>query len=402
MYIRSLLGTIGSAILPFVRSVPSSRDALSDSPPVPPAVFAELEEHARIVDISYCVGMTGVHSPFTCASRCDEFSNFELVTTWNTGPLLSDSCGYIALSHSSNGRGRIIVAFRGTYSIANTIVDLSTIPQVYEPYPGDDDDDGNDSDRKDPPPAACLNCTVHSGFHRAWTHTRSEVMPHLSSLNTLYPDYKMTLVGHSLGGAVALLAGLEAHYRGWSPHVTTFGEPRVGNGALTAYVDERFDGVGDEIHNMHMHQQQQQPQPITRSTYYRVTHIGDPVPLLPLQEWGYRMHGAELHIRRLGLPPTETDVVVCKGAEDPRCIAGDGERPDDGSSWKDGDTDEKAKDGNDIEPRWWGEDGGMWAVPPRFQIWELFFAHRDYFWRLGLCVPGGDPGRWRWGQSEEL
>jgi hypothetical protein len=30
-------------------------------------------------------------------------------------------------------------------------------------------------------------------------------------------------------------------------------------------------------------------------------------------------------------------------------------------------------------------------IPSKYRLWELFFAHRDYFWRLGLCVPGGDP-----------
>lgn len=43
-------------------------------------LFAELEELARIVDISYCVGTTGIHKPFICASRCQDFKGFELVT----------------------------------------------------------------------------------------------------------------------------------------------------------------------------------------------------------------------------------------------------------------------------------------------------------------------------------
>lgn len=43
-------------------------------------LFAELEELARIVDISYCVGTTGIHKPFICASRCQDFRSFELVT----------------------------------------------------------------------------------------------------------------------------------------------------------------------------------------------------------------------------------------------------------------------------------------------------------------------------------
>jgi hypothetical protein len=35
-------------------------------------------------------------------------------------------------------------------------------------------------------------------------------------------------------------------------------------------------------------------------------------------------------------------------------------------------------------------------VPTRFKFWQLFFAHRDYFWRLGLCLPGAatDPREW--------
>jgi hypothetical protein len=49
---------------------------------VSPQLFAELEELSRIVDISYCVGELGlgVKKPFSCASRCKDFENFELVT----------------------------------------------------------------------------------------------------------------------------------------------------------------------------------------------------------------------------------------------------------------------------------------------------------------------------------
>lgn len=44
-------------------------------------LFADLEELSRIVDISYCVGLTGtgIQKPFQCASRCHEFHAFELV-----------------------------------------------------------------------------------------------------------------------------------------------------------------------------------------------------------------------------------------------------------------------------------------------------------------------------------
>jgi hypothetical protein len=43
-------------------------------------LFGSLDELARIVDVSYCVGATGVYKPFRCLSRCGEFEDFELVT----------------------------------------------------------------------------------------------------------------------------------------------------------------------------------------------------------------------------------------------------------------------------------------------------------------------------------
>ena len=61
----------------------------SNASTISPTLFAELEELARIVDISYCVGTAGlgIQKPFQCVSRCSEFENFELVTvrSWCEG-----------------------------------------------------------------------------------------------------------------------------------------------------------------------------------------------------------------------------------------------------------------------------------------------------------------------------
>lgn len=43
------------------------------------ALFNELEELARLVDIAYCVGVSGIRPPFECVSRCDDFPGYELV-----------------------------------------------------------------------------------------------------------------------------------------------------------------------------------------------------------------------------------------------------------------------------------------------------------------------------------
>jgi hypothetical protein len=336
---------------------------------------------------------------------------------------MSDSCGYIALDHSTRrlGRGRIIVAFRGTYSIANTIVDLSTVPQEYVPYPDNPDEEGDlgqgqpiSSPREDRgrrrkfwhlpgwlrrqsveeekrEDVKCLNCTVHSGFWTSWQNTRPFIIPHLKLLKEKYPKYRVDLVGHSLGGAVAALAGLEFNAPGWEPFVTTFGEPRVGNSGLRNYIDRVFDLPSEHFPSQGM-------APLHSGRYRRITHVDDPVPLLPLQEWGYRAHAGEVFISKGPLQPTIHDIRLCYGDEDINCIAA----AEVDESWFHSADDameiyntlqadpafEAKQELIGVQKRW-----GL-PIPARYKIWQLFFAHRDYFWRLGLCVPGGDPLDW--------
>ncbi|RMD42172.1 hypothetical protein DV735_g2965, partial [Chaetothyriales sp. CBS 134920] len=362
---------------------------------VSPTTFASLEELARLVDISYCVGSTGIQKPFKCLSRCSDFEGFELVTTWNTGPLLSDSCGYIVFSHAPYQR-RVIVAFRGTYSIANTIADLSAAPAEYVPFPPEQENDSvcafdterplhsllqtqakrSGQDEGSNGGASCLNCTVHSGFMTSWRNARCTVIPHVEKALRENPGYELILVGHSLGGAVAALAAVEFQARGWQPHITTFGEPRVGNKAFNDFVDQRFSLLNDHNHASDRH------------LYRRVTHVNDPIPLLPPQEWGYTMHAGEVYISKPDLPPEVQDVQHCSGNQDPHCIATEAEAA--------------SLVANAFALDLSDEDQAKLSLPgrlgERFRLWQLLFAHRDYFWRLGLCVPGGDP--WHWSREQ--
>ncbi|KAK2812379.1 hypothetical protein FQN50_001380 [Emmonsiellopsis sp. PD_5] len=446
----TLLILIFSAFLHAIRAtaLPEARpDADNHGSPLNPTytdeerkvskeLFASLEELSRLVDITYCVGTTGVYKPFRCIGRCHEFEGFELVTTWNTGPLLSDSCGFLTLSHPPNPK-RIILGFRGTYSIANTIVDLSAIPQVYTPYPAPNPNP-TDPD-PDQQPTCTKNCTVHAGFMESWLNARSSLLPHLTrTMAQYYPEYQLVLAGHSLGGAVAALAGVEFAVRGWKPQVTTFGEPRVGNAGFIEYFDRIFRLNGSSSTEL---------DPMSSSSsivandsirgggglsYRRVTHVNDPVPLLPLTEWGYRPHAGEIFISKPDVPPEVGDLRYCVGDEDPECSFGaeledqkkgldlralalelavqqQEQRPD-----MDG-LDEPAiqrSSGQQVVGVTHDEDqlSMQWnPVPHRFRLWELLFAHRDYFWRLGVCLPsvpgwgggGGDTpskgkGRWRW------
>ena len=221
----------------------------------------------------------------------------------------------------------------------------------------------------------CGNCTAHQGFLTSWQNTRGVIVPHVEAALKKYPSYQVTLIGHSLGGAVAAFASLEFLRRGWDPIVTTFGEPRIGNQALMDYMDARFETVAiSTTASLRSNKE---------GKYRRVTHVNDPVPLLPLSEWGYRMHGGEVYISKATLSPDIQDIELCEGSQDPKCIYGaESTHPT-----------EKSTDGT-YNGEWWDEDGGMWTVPKRYRAWQLFFAHRDYFWRLGLCLPGGDPKDW--------
>ncbi|CZR51154.1 related to triacylglycerol lipase [Phialocephala subalpina] len=434
-YSSILIGLIATSA---ASAHPSNIQALSEAPNlnhqfaewnsnISIQLFAELEELARIVDISYCVGTTGISKPFECVSRCHDFPDFELVDTFNTGPLMSDSCGYVVLDHGTGrlGRGRIIVAFRGTYSIANTIVDLSTVPQEYVPYPDSPDNssdpgqpilpsNGNHKslwdyvpkprklkklfgaqveDTKKPEPLKCSNCTVHTGFWTSWQNTRTLILPYLKLMKEKYPDYRVDLVGHSLGGAVAALAGLELDAFGWEPVITTFGEPKIGNKGMRSYVDHTFKLPSEHDSTA--------KSPLHAGRYRRITHVDDPVPLLPLQEWGYRSHAGEIFISKESLQPTVSDIRLCFGDEDINCIAaaevdeswfqnGAAEDAAEVYNAADGDMEFEAEEAevSELSKRW-----GI-PIPARYKIWQLFFAHRDYFWRLGLCVPGGDPLDW--------
>jgi hypothetical protein len=84
--------TKGVHVAPLRRFEHGDHQAVIDrrGPNMSQKLFSSLEELARIVDITYCVGTTGIYKPFRCAGRCREFEGFELVTVGITkfGPFL--------------------------------------------------------------------------------------------------------------------------------------------------------------------------------------------------------------------------------------------------------------------------------------------------------------------------
>ncbi|KAJ3238134.1 hypothetical protein HDU78_003665 [Chytriomyces hyalinus] len=74
---------------------------------------------------------------------------------------------------------------------------------------------------------------VHVGFWDVWTQLRPTMEPVLVKYLKAFPDYSVSFIGHSLGGAVTLLAAVDFVNRGVVPAsrstLVSFGQPRVGN-----------------------------------------------------------------------------------------------------------------------------------------------------------------------------
>ena len=94
-------------------------------------------------------------------------------------------------------------------------------------------------------------CLVHQGFQRALSEVWREVHEVITDYRTSHPNAEIRLTGHSLGGALALLA----FSRFADPHLSlcTFGCPRVGDGAFRDRVlsnpggIERFVNFNDAV-----------------------------------------------------------------------------------------------------------------------------------------------------------
>ena len=224
---------------------------------------------------------------------------------------------------------------------------MMSMPSEYLAYPLDD--------------ASCNDCRVHAGFMASWVAVRASLGSTIADLVKYYPDHELVLLGHSLGGAMAGLAGLEFRRRGWDPKITTFGEPRFGNAEMARHVDAVFPWNVSEA----------------GARYRRVTHVNDPVPLLPYTEWGWRMHGGEIFIAKKDLPPEVADLQRCAGDADPRCISGsEGAVVAAAHASRGADT---------LHAQELKRQGLIPSIPIRWRVWEILFAHRSYFWKLGMC-----------------
>jgi hypothetical protein len=145
-------------------------------------------------------------------------------------------------------------------------------------------------------PGISSSVEAHSGFAGEQAKTATTILAAVQTTIAAHSATAVTIVGHSLGAAIALLDGvyLPLHISGVSFRVVTYGMPRVGNQAFANYVDAHLD----------------------------LTHINnkeDFVPILPGEFLGYVHPSGEVHIM------DNNQWVSCPGQDNPstECIVGD-------------------------------------------------------------------------------
>ncbi|SGZ55233.1 CIC11C00000002041 [Sungouiella intermedia] len=284
--------------------------------PIDTTVYSNLFTYAHLIDIAYCVDkFHQIGEPFDCELACSSrFPNMTLVKQW----YFDDSvAGYIATTHSnifqykdpstimSRKKKTIVVSLRGTRSLYDTIADLKVDMVSY-------------SNLRYSLPYCGLNCKIHIGFNEYFQNTIRTI--HLVLENELedLEDYELVMLGHSMGGSVALLLALHYLDLGYGKiTLVTMGQPLVGNREFTTWADYVLGSY----------------MPVTHNTfdriYLRVVHKGDIVTTIPknggmLFEHYYQFDNQiYLNISARDTMPGPQQVVDCFSGDNSRCIAKD-------------------------------------------------------------------------------
>ncbi|KAF8260710.1 lipase [Lactarius quietus] len=148
-------------------------------------------------------------------------------------------------------------------------------------------------------PGLSSSIQVHNGFAAEQAKTAQTILAAVNGQLSQHGASSVTVVGHSLGAALALLDAvyLPLHLpEGTSVRMVGYGLPRVGNGAFADYVDA--------------------------SGVLTVTHVNnreDPVPILPGRFLGFVHPSGEVHVQDSGAWD------ACPGQDNPStlCVVGD-------------------------------------------------------------------------------
>ncbi|CAD6572071.1 MAG: hypothetical protein ASARMPRED_005038 [Alectoria sarmentosa] len=214
---------------------------------------------------------SGDSCPKVPAGNCPdvEKEKYMTISEWKDFAGFDDH-GFIAISRSAK---LIVLCFRGSGSNKNWAENLK-MDKVHVPE-------------------FCKKCHVHHGFWESWRGVSEPVVKLLIRLHYENPNHRVVVVGHSLGGAEAVLAAGDIRNQGpwWTDNVElySYGSPRVGNIETVRFLSKQS----------------------TKS--YRVTAMQDPIPRMPPKFFGYKHTSPEYWIHSSPDHPGPDDVNIIWG-----------------------------------------------------------------------------------------
>ncbi|ATY67389.1 lipase precursor [Cordyceps militaris] len=193
-----------------------------------PAVIARQDTSEKASPVQF-----ELFSQYAQAAYCQDLFNTvagSVVCTDHKGPVCANFQGTVTVKEFSNDafdtiagyvavnptKKHIVVAFKGTdpMSLVDVKSDLAkNLVSAADLFP------------------ACGRCTTHNGFKKAFSSVKDALEQTLKTelAKTGQESYRVVVTGHSLGGAVATIAGAYLRTRGIACDLYTYGSPRVGN-----------------------------------------------------------------------------------------------------------------------------------------------------------------------------
>ncbi|KAK0466794.1 Alpha/Beta hydrolase protein [Desarmillaria tabescens] len=225
---------------------------------------------------AYCQPSTTLH--WDCGSLCAGNSDFIPITSGGDGNDVQ--FWYVGYSPSLS---TVIVAHQGTVvtKIESLLTDADFLPTNLDPnlFPG-----------------LSSHIEVHSGFKETQKKSAEDILQAVTTALSDHSSNSVTLVGHSLGGALSLLDAvyLPLQLTNATFRMIGYGMPRVGNQEFADYVDSALGGNLTRINNKQ-----------------------DFIPTLPPRLLGFHHPSGEIHINN-------NNWNSCPGQENPSDECTDG------------------------------------------------------------------------------
>ncbi|KAK1225708.1 hypothetical protein PQX77_011328 [Marasmius sp. AFHP31] len=266
-----IAATLGAFALPGIAPRTIRQASVSD--------MKALAHYTQFARAAYC--SESKLRAWKCGEACADVPDFQPTLVAGDGGLIQTH--FVGFWPEQSA---VVVAHQGTdpMKIAPILTDINIllVPIDYILFPG-----------------APKGTRVHDGFQLEHGKTAINIKQEVEKLMELYDIHKIYTIGHSLGGALAILDGLylSLQFPDASVETIVYGAPRVGNAQFA-------DFVSSELHDL------------TRVNNKKGKIY--PIPALPPRWLGFKHPQGEMHFLKLG------SAVHCDGEDndiDDQCTA---------------------------------------------------------------------------------